>query len=71
MCPIGHDDHAREPFRATLGEQPGAGDALAVEAGGEQRLAEPRARRVAEAQFDCHGNLYPAPTQVRESIVAP
>ena len=56
MCPIGHDDHARKPFRATFGEKSGAGDALAVEAGGDQRLAEPCARRVSEAERRCRGN---------------
>ena len=50
---VGDDDHAGEPLRSPLHEQPGVPDALLGEAEGLQGLPQPVARRVAEAKAGC------------------
>ena len=50
---VGNDDHAGEPLRTPLHEQPGVPDALLGEAEGLQGLPQPAARRIAETEAGC------------------
>ena len=50
---IRDDDHAGEPLRSPLHEQPGVPDALLREAAGLQGQTQPAARRVAEVEAGC------------------
>ena len=50
---VGDDDHAGEPLRASLHEQPRVTDALLGEAEGLQGLPQPAARRIAETEAGC------------------
>ena len=52
---VGDDDHASEPLRSPLHEQPAVPEPVGREAVRLKGLSQPAARRIAEAQAGCRG----------------